>query len=389
MKRIAIFCDGTWNSPTIPETTNVHHLYDACAQDDAQVAIYREGVGTGKLSNKVKTVLNKIGGGAFGWGLARNVRQTYAELCEVYDVGDEIYIFGFSRGAYTARSLAGMIRKCGIIPKDKLGIYSVARAWNTYKKAGKDNHPDAYHIWARRKKMSPDVATSRRDLEMREGQGHLVNIAYLGVWDTVGALGIPEELLGPVAKLWNWRYKFHDTELSSLVRHARHAVALDERRVFYEPALWGNMNDQKGNNKGKMTAQSPWQQRWFVGSHGIVGGSSPSEPLVSFPLQWIWEGAAGLRLKPGVTVPEITGDPAFETQELTDPGTVYAIAPGLLQWRTPPSDPFEVHESVAARVQLLGGLYRPATVLPVLTALLNHDPVTPVEDEARPKVLQA
>lgn len=106
--------------------------------------------------------------------------------------------------------------------------------------------------------MSPDVATSTDDLKLRDGKGHIVNIAYLGVWDTVGALGIPEQLLGPIAKLWNWRYRFHDAELSSLVRTARHAVALDERRVFYQPAFWDNMDDPKGNNKGDMSPNSPW-----------------------------------------------------------------------------------------------------------------------------------
>lgn len=389
MKRIAIFCDGTWNSPTIPETTNVHHMYAACVQDDRQAVIYREGVGVGELSNKLTTLLNKIGGGAFGWGLARNVKKAYADLCEVYEDGDEIFIFGFSRGAYTARSLAGMIRKCGIIPKDKLGRYKLASAWNLYKKSGKKNHPDSDHILARRLKLSPNVATSTADLKSRQGKGHIVNIAYLGVWDTVGALGIPEGLLGPVAKLWNWRYRFHDAELSSLVRKARHAVALDERRVFYKPALWDNMDDPKGNNKGPMSDTSPWQQLWFVGSHGIVGGSSPSEKLVAFPMAWIWGGAAGLRLKSEFEIPKEPGDPAFETRELTDPGLIYGIAPGLLEWRDAPTDPRELHASVARRAQKLAGLYRPQTIMPTLTALLQDDFSLPDDQDAMPIVRQA
>lgn len=388
MKRIAIFCDGTWNSPTIPETTNVHHLYDACVQDDSQAVIYRAGVGTGELSGKVTTTLNKIFGGAFGWGLARNVKQTYAQLCEVYEPEDEIYIFGFSRGAYTARSLAGMIRKCGIIPKDKLGPIKLASAWNLYKKSGPANHPDKTRIWSRRLKLSPDVATSTDDLKLRDGKGHIVNIAYLGVWDTVGALGIPEQLLGPIAKLWNWRYRFHDAELSSLVRTARHAVALDERRVFYQPALWDNMDDPKGNNKGDMTPDSPWQQLWFVGSHGIVGGSSPSEKLVAYPLEWILEGAKGLRLKDTARIPKERGDPSFETKELTDPGLIYNIAPGLLEWRDPPKSSGEIHPSVAIRAQRLAGLYRPGTIMPVLTALLQAEQPMPME-EPRQAVRQA
>lgn len=185
----------------------------------------------------------KIGGGAFGWGLNGNIKQAYAALCEQYEAGDEIFIFGFSRGAYTARSLAGMICKCGIIsdPTPK----KIDEAFRLYRKPSVANHPDALHIMKKRRKLSPRFATSENDINWRSvtpwandpAQMHKIEIAYLGVWDTVGSLGIPAPLLGPVANIWNSRYRFHDTLLTSMVKAARHAVALDERRVFYRPAL--------------------------------------------------------------------------------------------------------------------------------------------------------
>lgn len=379
MKRIAIFCDGTWNSPTIPEPTSVFRLSESCVKNDDQVVIYLPGVGVGKFGNFVKTWANKIGGGAFGWGLARNVKQAYAELCRAYEAGDEVYIFGFSRGAYTARSLAGMIRKCGLAPKDKIGITTLARAWNTYKKSGAKNRPDEFKIWSIRKKLSPDVATSQKDWEMRGGHGHIVNIAYLGVWDTVGALGIPEGLVGPLARLWNWRYKFHDTELSSLVKSARHAVAIDERRVFYEPSLWDNLKGADGLNKGDAGDTRPYQQLWFIGSHSIVGGSSETRPLVSFPLAWITQGATGVGLQVAEQprIPDHAGDALVPTRELTEPSLVYKIAPGLMEWRDGPDDPADCHVSVAMRAQHLAGNYRPDSIQPVMTALLSTDDVTP------------
>ena len=382
MKRIAIFCDGTWNSPTMAEPTSVVRLHTNSLESDDQHLIYLPGVGVGKLRNQLTTWANKIGGGAFGWGLARNVKKAYAELCRVYEEGDQIYIFGFSRGAYTARSLAGMIRKCGIVPKDDLGVITLQRAWNLYKKSGDKHRPDSDHIWKKRLSLSPDVATSTIDLEKRGNQGHIVNIAYLGVWDTVGALGIREGLVGPLAKLWNWRYRFHDTELSSLVQSARHAVALDEQRVFYEPSLWNNLTGPDGLNDGRTGNDRPYQQLWFIGSHSIVGGSSGSRALVSYPLDWIAKGAAelGLTYNPDARIPDHAGDALFETNELTDPGLVYKIAPHLRKSRSHILDVTDCHDSVGLRIRHFAGLYRPGPVMPFMTALLSEEPPVLVAD---------
>lgn len=391
MKKIAIFCDGTWNSPTMEEPTSVCRLSENCVNDATQVTIYLPGVGVGVFGGKIRQILHKFGGGAFGWGLAANVKKAYAALCEVYEKDDEIYIFGFSRGAYTARSLAGMIRKCGIIPKKDIGPVKLARAWWIYKKGGEKNRPDGETIWKARKKLSPDVATSPKDLKNRNDHSHMVNIAYIGVWDTVGALGIPEGLVGPLARLWNWRYRFHDMELSETVKSARHAVAIDEQRVFFEPTLWDNLTGRDGLNKGDRSPDRPYQQIWFIGSHGIVGGSSESRPLVAYPYEWIAEGAhaKGLKLKkPPAELADHEGDPLFETKELTDPGLVYAIAPHLKGYREGLMDPICCHASVRDRVRQMES-YRPGTLKVVAESLLTMTPFPFEDDDPTPEARRA
>jgi uncharacterized protein (DUF2235 family) len=130
-----------------------------------------------------------------------------------------------------------------------------------------------------------------------------VQIAYMGVFDTVGARGMPPSLLGPIASLWNSQYKFHDMNLSSLVKSARHALAIDERRVFFVPAKWGNLdnaNGKDGLNNGDTGPLRPYQQILFVGDHSIIGGSAPEQPLVAIALEWLVQGAGRLTLKTGV-----------------------------------------------------------------------------------------
>lgn len=344
MTRIAIFCDGTWNSPTIQEPTAVHKLQRALVSDPAkgQVAAYFPGIGTDeRFDGPVKRFFNRWGGGAFGWGLDAKVKQAYQFLAQAYQDGDEIYLFGFSRGAFTARSVAGMIRKCGII--SDTSTEGVNAAFELYRKRGAANHPDSDHIRAARREMSPKFATSVSDMAWRNDTSRLVSIAYLGVWDTVGARGIPPSLLGPVASMWNRQYKFHDMQLSSLVQSARHALALDERRLFYKPAKWDNLDGNEGLNDGVTGPLRPYQQIWFVGNHSIVGGSGPVQPLSSIVMDWVVQGAGRLTLDPTVKFPPDDPDPLAEAPEL-----VYRWSP-LKAWRKGPKEDWEVHVSVRTR----------------------------------------
>lgn len=376
MAHIAIFCDGTWNSAEQGAATHVLRLSSACNRSAGQKVMYFEGVGTGTgMVSDLGRWLSKVGGGLFGWGLNRNIRAAYLALCQCYQPGDKISIFGFSRGAYTARSLAGMIRKCGILAEPT--PRNLRRAFRLYRLRGPDNTPDAPHIRAARRKLSPKFATSQADVVARGDDSCLARITYLGVWDTVGALGIPESLFGRWATWWNARYTFHDTSLSHLVETARHAVALDERRVMFEPSLWDNLDAQgetPGLNRGDDSRDRPYQQIWFVGDHGIVGGSAETRALTDLTLSWIWEGAAlqGLQLKPRLAIPQVTTDPGAFTKEIDDYGWIYRLLPRLLRWRRGPDRATDLDDSV--RLRLATRLqYRPASLQRLMPALSRVD----------------
>lgn len=395
MARIAIFCDGTWNSPTMKQPTHVTRLFNHTRQTNAQHTHYFKGVGAEDTKVGIlSTALMKIGGGAFGWGLNDNIKQAYAALCEQYEAGDEIFIFGFSRGAYTARSLAGMIRKCGILANPTPD--ALEDAFKLYRKPGIENHPDALHILHARRKLSPRFATSRADMEWRAvnawhtdpAEMTKVEIAYLGIWDTVGSLGIPAPLLGPVATLWNKKYQFHDTLLSSLVKSARHALALDERRVFYRPALWNNLEasqDDEGLNKGNRTETRPYQQVWFTGTHAIVGGSAPkARALTGQTMLWIAEGAqqAGLEINMDDLLDRVP-DPMANSHTLDQPPWLYTVAGNFLKWRKGPGHPIDLHPSADMRIKGRRD-YRPRSLKNLLPELFGEPPApapTPPREE--------
>jgi len=385
MARIAIFCDGTWNSPTIEQPTHVVRLFERTPATNAQHTSYFQGVGTGGDDvGYLKKTLMKFGGGAFGWGLNENIKSAYANLCEQYEAGDEIFIFGFSRGAYTARSLAGMVRKCGIVadPTPK----NLDAAFRLYRQPGVANHPDALHVLKTRRKLSPRFGTSQADMDWRAvtpwandpSDMHRVDIAYLGIWDTVGALGIPAPLLGPVANIWNNKYRFHDTLLSSMVKSARHAVALDERRVFYRPALWDNLEasrDDEGLNRGDRSEDRPYQQVWFTGNHSIVGGSAPkARALTGQSLQWIAEGAqqAGLEIDMEDLL-DRAPDPLANSHTLDQPPWLYTVAGNWLKWRKGPGHPIDLHPSATARIDGRRD-YRPKSLKNLMPTLFGDPP---------------
>ncbi|SEQ83676.1 Uncharacterized alpha/beta hydrolase domain [Nitrosomonas sp. Nm51] len=204
-------------------------------------------------------------GGAFGTGLEFNIFQGYEFLAREYQDGDEIYIAGFSRGAYTARSLVGLIRNCGLIDPKYLPV-NAAIAYGIYRTRG-------------------DKPDSRTAAFFRSKFSRQIKIKFLGVWDTVGALGIPLDIIQEFNLEF---YEFHDTKLSSIVENAYHAVALDEHRKHYDVSLW---------SPDKMPQQKI-EQRWFVGSHSDVGGGHKDRALSDLSLRWMQDkaGAAGLDL---------------------------------------------------------------------------------------------
>ncbi len=397
MKRIAIFCDGTWNRSDATNPTNVVLLAQAVkpTADDGtkQVTIYLPGVGSGKGVGRISQRADRILGGILGQGLLQNIREAYRALIFMYEPGDEIFIFGFSRGAYTARSLAGLLRKAGILPPDKVGQINDAIA--LYRKRGAENHPDAPHIQAERMGLSPRVATSQKDCDARGGDVPILKITYLGVWDTVGALGVPTVLshIGLPKKLiawWNRRHAFHDTELSSSVAAARHAVSIDEVRATFPPALWENLDpsaEHKGLNdpdREKQGKPKLYQQLWFAGDHGSVGGGGDIKGLSNIALRWIAEGAdqAKLDLVPGPLTFEPSPDdicaPVLNMKKISILGRILRI---VKRPRDQLTDADAVAEPVVERLRFLpDSAYRPPTLEPVWDALqerVRSLPLTP------------
>lgn len=256
-KNIAILFDGTWNKPdhelerTGDTNTNVYRLYDAIASFDAsgtpQHKWYETGVGSDWY--------DKISGGIFGTGLSRKIMEGYQELVRHYEPGDRVYIFGFSRGAYSARSLAGMIRNVGVLRKENDNDDMISRAYGLYRM--RDEGPD-----------SPAALTFRTNYS-RE-----IEIECVGVWDTVGELGVPLESFDDFN---NEFYKFHDTRVSKIIKHAFHALAVDEHRQNFLPTMWDT----------DIAAGQVLEQVWFSGAHANIGGGYHEDFLASITLRWM------------------------------------------------------------------------------------------------------
>ena len=298
-KRIVIACDGTWNRLDAPHPTNVAKIARAVfpvgPDGVAQVVCHLDGVGTGRGTGRVAQALDRALGGALGGGLLATLADTYRFLVFAYAPGDEIYLFGYSRGAYTARSLAGLIRNCGILERRHADAIPAALA--LYRGRTPDTGPDSPAALAFRAARAGHVTVGRREAAWRAERGlpagTPLGLAYIGVWDTVGALGVPSDL--GIARWLNRGLAFHDTALARTVAAARHAVAIDERRRTFPPTLWDNLEALNAATAGR-----PYAQHWFPGDHGSVGGGGAVTALSDDALVWVADGAAaaGLALDP-------------------------------------------------------------------------------------------
>jgi uncharacterized protein (DUF2235 family) len=249
-KSLIICCDGTWNRPDQGGgPTNVTKMARAIIpknkKGEPQIVYYDEGVGTG---NSVDRWL----GGAFGIGLGDNVQQAYRFLALNYEAGDQILMFGFSRGAYTVRSLAGLVSLVGLLRKGDLD--QMPRVWTYYRTPPNDQRID--FIDARMVAAKPEI-----DL--------------MGVWDTVGALGIPGNIFGRIGRR---RHEFHNVKLGSKIRRAYQALAIDEHRKLYSPAVWDTSRKLEGQTV---------EQAWFAGAHSNVGGGYPDPILSDQAFMWM------------------------------------------------------------------------------------------------------
>ncbi len=372
MKRIAVFCDGTWNRSDAKFPTNVVKLAQAVALAPGvpQQVIYVEGVGTGRGSTGLARGLDRVVGGAFGLGLNLNLEEAYRRLVFSYEPGDEIYLFGFSRGAFTARSLAGFIRASGLLTRDALA--EIPKALARYRSDDPTTRPDTEESFAYRLSHAPHVTTSDKEAEWRRANGHpegvRLRIAYVGVWDTVGALGVPKQF-SLLASVFNGPHQFHDLSLSSSVETARQALAIDERRLSYEPTPWNNIPEL---NAGAPAGAEPYRQEWFQGVHGSVGGGGDVIGLSNATAVWVAEGA----MARGLAFDAATVDALRAASDPFAPLDNHSGGPGLLQRamaltardRAGPVDVAEVSAPARARWRGDPG-YRPKTLETVAAAL--------------------
>jgi len=326
MANIIVCADGTWNRPEedLEEDypSNVLKLARGIAPEhgaERQHVFYDWGLGSyhGKLTS-----------GATGRGIHKNIVDGYRYIVQNYNPGDRIYLFGFSRGAYTVRALSGLINNCGILKRADAPL--IVEAFKIYKSPLSKNHPSGANATA-----------------FRGRHAHVArNIHFIGVWDTVGSLGIPFSLMG----LLDSHDEFYDTKMGSNVAIARHAVAIDEQRQDFEPTVW------------QPKSGVDMKQVWFAGVHADVGGSYPPDKRTGFmasdvPMGWMVREvkAAGLGVEGHL---ESTLTDGVRARLHKTRKHVYRLKRPLHRPLVLDSTPMLIHPSVKARY-LADSDYRP------------------------------
>ena len=382
-RKLVVCCDGTWNTPRTD--TNIFRTYHFLRErlglpaevtqkngvrtcggrtgDGSEVLLfYDQGVGTDWFSRLI--------GGAAGVGLSDNVRDAYSFLAQNYAPGSEIYVFGFSRGAYTARSLCGFVKAAGLLQQP-----TMKDVWRAYL----DCYATAPRVVARPKGWTPDRVRDWLVEKAGDAVGRLggedvstfprhagVKIHFIGVYDTVGALGVP--ISGPV-DVNEPIVGFHDTTLGDLVEHAVQALAVDEKRGPYVPTLW-----TRATNATALAGQSVLQV-WFPGVHSDIGGGYGNKGIGDITWDFMMRQAArrGLLLDPGQPTPPLTLQPLpaqHESynktwQELCDklkliPQGVRSIGPTT---RGPDGQPLTVAGEVRLHPSLVGRFGKRCTTI--------------------------
>ncbi|QXX76133.1 DUF2235 domain-containing protein [Methylovirgula sp. HY1] len=316
MAKLALFLDGT--TDTEAGNTNVWRLNSLCVNDGVdQKVFYSAGVGT-ELGEKIR-------GGLFGYGIDDVVIAAYEWLIETYADGDEVFIFGFSRGAFTARSLAGLISRCGLI---SLGApLSVKQLYDRYRQGDK-------------------VKSIHELLEVKDRSGfnneerwvvtncYLIDVKFVGVWDTVAALanGVP------LTAVTGGDHSFLDANLRKTERYAYHALAIDENRQLFDATLFTVYAD-KNTPFVQPRSIADVEQRWFCGSHGDVGGGGYNDLAAQIPLKWLMSKAKlhGLAFRQDIVVdPEAYDaalDDSFRDKDFTDILQEVVLQHGMRHWR--------------------------------------------------------
>lgn len=371
-KNLLICFDGTWNkaqgvgSKEEAEVTNVWRLFQLATGTEEkdgkgwlgeiyqagkgssscykaqQIAWYDAGVGTAWYE--------RLRGGLFGHGLDENIVQGYEALAELYEDGDKIFLCGFSRGAYTARSLAGLINMCGLVDREK--ITAKAKSFQEVNTADlmKDACAGALTLYREQDGNSEanGLETNLKIMAFREHYSRGVSIECIAVWDTVKALGLPSAFVqclpfGLGERYNEAKYGFHDDSLSPIVRHGYHALAIDEHREDFAPVLWDDIKEKESEEKNfynqqlnnvhlsisnsssteinkKNAPQSPQyiEQRWFCGAHSDVGGGYASRALSDQSLIWMCTKLADC----GLLLQDLPDVDAHENSSILEDGSL-------------------------------------------------------------------
>jgi len=311
-KNIVIFSDGTNQDGGAGVNSNVYRLFNMI--DDrttGQIAFYDRGVGTGFFSWL---------GGFFGLGISRNIKDCYRFIFDHYEAGDRIFMFGFSRGATTLRSLSNFMHLFGILPKSRPEL--IGKAYRIYRTRN-----------VNRRKARAERFVSRHHTMW-------CTIEFMGVWDTVSALGGPFQILEELIDLIPvFRHKFQDLTLSECVIHARQALAIDEKRMAFRPIYWKKQTDRRQSMK----------QVWFPGVHTDIGGGYPDHGLSDLTLDWMVREATqkGLYIYPDHKV-VVNPNPMGRLHK-SYKGPYRLIRARARQWDTNAHGPLVIHRSAVER----------------------------------------
>lgn len=296
-KRVAVYLDGTWN--TVHDNTNVWRLRALTApigKDGVhQCVFYNAGLGT--------RTGQKLSGGMFGVGIDDILLDAYEWLVENFNDGDELFIFGFSRGAFTARSLSGFISRCGLL---KAGApLSIKQLYDRYRKGL--SIPTIDHL------LNHPPAVPTLEEQWMVTYSRPIHIKFVGVFDTVGSLGIPLSI-----SQYKSAHAFLNTGLRFSNTFAAHALAIDEHRPDFEPTLWTRSvpTDPNALQPRAPRTLEEAEQRWFVGAHANVGGGYESDLLAQAPLGWMMKKASnhGLTFREDIQMwPDTSNSPVIDS----------------------------------------------------------------------------
>ena len=353
-KNIIACSDGTGNTAIKGRGTNVFKLFEALdlrsyrvdANQIPQIAFYDDGVGTQEFKPL------KIFAGATGFGLSRNVRQLYTQIVRVYDPGDHIYLFGFSRGAFTVRTLAGFISRCGLLDARKFKTEAelkkgVKQAYRAYR--------CCYRIRLAEMLLGPPKTDKPAEIKKKLGFESEVRVKFIGVWDTVDAVGLPFHL-ADIINTTIYRFKFPDNSLSPIVDRAFHALALNDERQSFSPVLWNESNDPRV------------EQVWFAGAHSNVGGGYPKQGMSLVALDWMMAAAEQHGLRFNGTDRKFYAEHANVDDKLYDPRSGMGI---FYRWKIRDVDHIsqsngiarpKIHMSVLERIAHATEGYAPGNI---------------------------